>query len=131
MEKVDNINVVNLDLEVIKEETVVNYQAIVYRHNIDHYEHFYKSDRVSGCSHEEVKDQVLKFIFKESGKYGNLTAACPMKVGHYQLRQFRIDAADMPHELPAGKYRFDFMASVPKDGAHHMVYADKYYFTSE
>ena len=122
---------VNLDMEVIKEESDVTYHAIVYRFNVDHYEHFYKSDSISGCSHEAVKDHILQFIFKETNKYGNVTASCPLKIGHYKLHQFKIDAADLPHELPAGMYRFDFMASVPKDGAPHVIYADKYYFTSE
>ena len=75
MEKVDNGNVVNLDLEVLKEEADVSYQAVVYRFNMDHYEHFYESEKVSGCNHEESKDHILKFIFKESNKYGNISAA--------------------------------------------------------
>ena len=32
-----------------------------------------------GCKKEDVKDKVLKFMFTESDKYGNLTAACPIK----------------------------------------------------
>lgn len=130
LEKVDGLNTISLDVEVIKEESDVQYQAIVYRHNVDHYEHFYKSDLESGCTHAEVKDPVLQFIFKESTKYGNLTAACPLKLGHYQLRNFKIDSSDMPHELPAGGYRFDFTAYIKKDGAMHDIYTDKYYFTS-
>lgn len=128
---VDGVNAVNLDVDILKEESDVFYQAIVYRHNEDHYEHFYKSDLESGCTHEAIKDPVLTFIFKESKKYGNVTEACPLKVGHYELRSFKIDSTDMPHQLPAGSYRFDFTASVKKDGALHDIYTDKYYFTSD
>lgn len=130
LELVDGTNTVNINIDIIKEETDVQYQAIVYRHNIDHYEHFYKSDLEGGCSHDTIKDPILVFIFKETKKYGNITEACPLKVGFYALKQFKIDSADLPHELPAGSYRFDFTAYVKKNGAIHDIYTDKYYFTS-
>lgn len=95
----DGIHVVNLDLQVLKEESDVSYMATVYRHNVDHYELVYKSELVSGCSHEELKDPILQFIFKESKKYGNITEACPLKVGHYGLRGFKIDSDDLPHQV--------------------------------
>jgi hypothetical protein len=129
LEAVNGINTVNLNIEILKEETDVWYQAMVYRYNVDHYEHFYKSDLQSGCSHDEIKDPVLKFIFKESTKYGNITAACPLKVGHYELKNFVIDSADLPHELPAGSYRFDFTAFIKKSGELHDIYTDKYYYS--
>lgn len=121
----------NLDIEILKEESDVFYQAVVYRHNMDHYEHFYKSDLESGCSSETIKDPILLFIFKESKKYGNVTAACPLKVGKYQLRNFKIDSSDMPTQLQAGSYRFDFSAYIKKNEMMHDIYTDKYYFTSE
>lgn len=130
LKAVEGINVVDLDFEVIKEESDVQYQATVFRHNVDHYEHAYKSAMESGCTHEEVKDPVLLFIFKESKKYGNLTEACPLKIGHYQLRNFKIESDDMPHQLPAGSYRFEFSAYIKKDGQLHDIYTDKYYFTT-
>lgn len=126
---VDGSNVVDIDIEVLKEETDISYQATVYRFNVDHFEHFHKSAMEGGCSHDAIKDPVLNFIFKESSKYGNLTAACPLKVGHYQLRNFKIDTAEMPHELPAGSYRFEFTAYIKQDGMLHDIYTDKYYFT--
>lgn len=125
----DGANVVNIDIDVLKDESDVQYQATIYRHNVDHFEHFYKSDLESGCSHGDIKDPVLVFIFKESVKYGNLTEACPLKVGHYQLRNFKIDSADLPHEVPAGNYRFEFSAYIKKEGQLHDIYTDKYYFT--
>lgn len=126
----DGANVVNIDIDVLKDESDVIYQCTVYRHNVDHYEHFYKSDLESGCNHGDIKDPVLVFIFKESQKFGNITEACPLKVGHYQLRNFKIDSADMPHEMPAGSYRFEFSAYIKKDGQLHDIYTDKYYFTA-
>lgn len=131
LEAVDGINTINLDLTVLKEETDIEYQAVVYRFNVDHYEHFYKSDMETGCSHETVKDPILTFIFKETTKYGNITAACPLKVGHYALKNFKIDSSDLPHQLPAGSYRFDFTAYIKKSGQMHDIYTDKYYFSSE
>jgi hypothetical protein len=128
----------------------VYYQIAVYKFNLDHYEYFYKSEVESGCTHEEVKDPILVFVFKESNKYGNITAACPLKVGHYQLRGFKIgeivfrkltfdfelvyifylDSDDLPHQnIPSGSYRFDFTASIKKDSKMHDIYTDKYYFT--
>ena len=108
-------------MEILKEESEVDYQIVVYLHNVDHYEQFYKSPLENGCSHEHIKDPILTFIFKESDKYGNVTSACPFKVGHYQLRNFKIESDDMPHKLPAGSYRFDFTAFVKKDGQMHDV----------
>lgn len=130
LEKVDNINVVNLDLDVLQEESDVEYMATVFKHNIDHYELVYKSEMISGCTHAEIKDPILKFIFKESEKYGNITSACPLKVGHYELRGFKIESGDLPTELPSGSYRFDFSAFVKMNGFLHEIYTDKYYFTS-
>jgi Protein of unknown function (DUF1091) len=130
LEAVDGINTVNLNLEVLKEETDVEYQAVVYRHNIDHYEHFYKSDMETSCAHGTIKDPILQFIFKETEKYGNVTALCPLKVGFYALKNFKIDSGDLPHQLPAGNYRFDFTAFIKKSGQLHDIYTDKYYFTS-
>lgn len=126
----DGVHVVNLDLEVLKEESDVHYMATVYRHNVDHFELVYKSELVSGCTHEEYKDPILKFIFMESEKYGNLTAACPLKVGDYQLRGFKIESNDLPHQLPAGSYRFDFSAFVKMGEFLHEIYTDKYYFNN-
>lgn len=127
---VDGVNVVDLDIDIIKDESDVQYQAIVLRHNVDHYEHFYKSAIEGGCTHEAIKDPILNFIFKESIKYGNMTEACPLKIGHYQLRNFKIESDDMPHQLPAGSYRFEFSAFIKKDGQSHDIYTDKYYFTT-
>lgn len=129
IESVDGINTVHLDVDILKEESDVQYQVIVFRHKDDHYEQFYKSNYESGCTHEEIKDPVLNFIFKESSKYGNITAACPLKIGHYVLRNFKIDSADLPHQLSPGSYRFDFSAYVKNDGQMHEIYTDKYYFT--
>ena len=128
LQAMDGMNTVNLDVEVIKEESDVTYQAVVYRHNVDHFEHFYKSDMESACTHEAIKDPILVFIFKESMKYGNLTQACPLKLGKYQLRNFKIDSDDLPHELPAGDYRFEFTAYMKKGANLHDIYTDKYYF---
>lgn len=129
MNSVDGVNVVDLDIEVIKEQTEIEYQAVVYRHNVDHYEHFYKSALESGCTHDALKDPILNFLFKESMKFGNVTAACPLKVGHYQLRGYKIDTTDMPHQLAPGGYRFEFTAYIKKDGMQHDIYTDKYYLT--
>lgn len=129
LKNVESINVVDLDVDVIKDESMVQYQATVYRHNVDHYEHVYKSALESGCSHGNIKDPILNFIFKESMKYGNITEACPLKLGHYQLRNFKIDSDDIPHQLPAGSYRFEFSAFIKKDDQLHDIYTDKYYFT--
>lgn len=129
LQAVDGMNVVDLDVEIIKEESDVQYQATVFKHNVDHYEHMYKSAMESGCTHEAIKDPVLNFIFKESKKFGNITEACPLKIGHYQLRGFKIESDDMPHQLPAGSYRFEFSAYIKKDGQLHDIYTDKYYFT--
>lgn len=125
----DGASVVDIDAEVVKDENDVQYQATVFRHNVDHYEHYYKSTIESGCTLDAIKDPILSFIFKQSSKYGNMTAACPVKVGHYQLRNFKIDSAEMPHELPAGSYRLEFSAYIKKDGQMHDVYTDKYYVT--
>lgn len=81
-------------------------------------------------STEAIKDPVLSFIFKETKKYGNVTDVCPLKKGHYVLRNFKIDSGDLPHELPAGSYRFDFTAFIKKKGELHDIYTDKYYFTA-
>lgn len=124
------MNTLDLDIDILKEESDVEYQVVVWRHNVDHYEHFYKSDMESGCAHGSIKDPVLSFMFKETMKYGNITEACPLKAGHYQLRNFKIDSTDMPHELAPGSYRFEFSAFVKKDGKLHDIYTDKYYFTS-
>lgn len=125
---VDGVNVVDIDADVLKDENDIEYQATLFRHNVDHYEHFYKSPIESGCTIDTIKDPILVFIFKESMKYGNVTAACPVKVGHYQLRNFKIDS-DLPHELPAGSYRFEFSAYIKKDGQLHDIYTDKYYIS--
>ncbi|XP_070509015.1 uncharacterized protein [Chironomus tepperi] len=130
LQKVDNLNVVNLDLDVLQDETDVQYMATVFKENLDHYELVYKSELVSGCTHEEINDPILKFIFKESEKYGNVTQACPLKVGHYTLRGFKIDSEDLPHQLPSGKYRFDFSAFIKMNGFLHEIYTDKYYYLS-
>lgn len=116
--------------DVLKEADGVIYQAVVFRHNVDHYEHFYKTDLENDCNHEAIKDPVLSFILKESKKYGNITEVCPLKLGHYQLRHFRIDSADLPNELPAGQYRFDFSAYIKRKDELHDIYTDKYYFTA-
>lgn len=126
---VDGLNVVDLDIEVIKEDKDVAFQAAVYRFNVDHYEHYYKSPLESGCNHKDLKDPMLNFLFKESVKYGNLTEACPLKIGHYQVRGFKVDTADMPQQLPAGMYRFEFSAFIQKAGSFHDIYTDKYYLT--
>lgn len=130
LHEMEGVNVVDLDIEVLKEEPEVHFQAVVYRHNVDHYEHVYKSALTSGCTPEAIKDPVLLFIFKESMKYGNLTEACPSKIGHYQLRNFKIESTDLPHELSPGSYRFEFSALVKKDGQLHDIYTDKYYFSA-
>lgn len=129
LKSVDGINVVDVDIEVIKEHSEVGFQAVLYRHNVDHYEHFYKSEMEFGCTHDALKDPILNFIFKELLKYGNLTEACPLKLGHYQMKGFKIDTADMPHQLQAGSYRFDLSACVKKSGVSHDIYTDKYYVT--
>lgn len=121
---------IDIDLEIIKESPELQYQAVIYRLNEDHFELFYKSDLESSCSHEAINDPILKFMFKESQKYGNITEACPSKVGHYQIRNFRIDPADIPQQIAPGSYRFDFTAYVKVDGKQHDIYTDKYYFTS-
>jgi len=132
VEVVDGIGGVNMDMDVLKDESDVGYKIVVFRHNVDHYEHFYKSDMVSGCTGATMKDPVLLFIFKESMKYGNITAACPLKIGHYELRGFKIENSDLPHgQLPAGSYRFDFSAHVKDGGEMKEIYIDKYYFTTD
>lgn len=52
------------------------------------------------------------------------------EIGHYSLRSFTIDTGDLPHELPAGEYRFDFTAYVKKNSQLHDIYTDKYYFAA-
>ncbi|KAG5667293.1 hypothetical protein PVAND_015279 [Polypedilum vanderplanki] len=115
LEKADNIHV---------------YMATVYRENDYHYELVYKSELVSGCTHEEIKDPILQFIFKESTKYGNVTEACPLKVGHYVLRGFKIDSDDLPTQLPQGAYRFDFSCFIKMSDFMHEIYTDKYYYNN-
>ena len=129
LQTVDGTNVVDIDIDVIKEQADVEFQGVVYKYNMDHYEHFYKSDLESGCTHDAVKDPVLNFLFKETMKFGNITAACPLKVGHYQLKGFKIDTDDMPTKLAPGSYRFEFTAYLKKSGALHDIYTDKYYIT--
>lgn len=51
LEVVDGINTINLDIDVLKEEEGLIYQASVFRHNVDHYEHFYKTDLENDCNH--------------------------------------------------------------------------------
>lgn len=131
LEKVDGINTVSLDIEILKEENDISYQVVVWRHNVDHYEYFYKSELTSGCTHETIKDPILTFIFKELDKYGNITAACPLKVGFYSVRGFKIDNADLPHQLPSGEFRFDFSSYIKIGDMPHEIYTDKYYFTTE
>lgn len=124
---VDGLNVVDIDIEVIKEQTDVEFQATIYRHNVDHFEHYYKSVMESGCTRDAFKDPILIFLMKESKKHGNITEACPLKVGHYQIRNFNVDTDDMPHQVPVGSYRFEFTAFVKKAGANHDIYTEKYY----
>jgi hypothetical protein len=130
LEEADGMHVVNLDVEVLQDETDVFYMATVFRESVNHFQLVYKSELVSGCTHDEITDPILKFIFKETTKYGNVTAACPLKVGHYVLRGFKIDSDDLPHQLPEGSYRFDFSCFIKMSGFMHEIYTDKYYYNN-
>ncbi|KAH8261060.1 hypothetical protein KR044_002810, partial [Drosophila immigrans] len=70
-----------------------NYQSIFSRH-------------VDVCGMvSAVKDGLLKSWFKSMSKYGNFMANCPVEVGHYYLRDWRMGSSMMHKFLYPGDYR--------------------------
>lgn len=129
-EVVDGLNTVNLDIEVLKDGEGLVYQANVFLKNDLNYSQYYKTEVENDCNDETINDPILNFILKETKKYGNITEVCPLKKGRYIMKNFKIDSDDLPHQLSAGSYRFEFIAFIDKNGNLHNIYTAKYYFTT-
>jgi Protein of unknown function (DUF1091) len=54
-----------------------------------------------------VQFDILKTLFLQLQKYGNMTSPCPMEAGNYYLKNLQIDDSEfgaLISAFPAGKY---------------------------
>ncbi|KAL5290826.1 hypothetical protein ACFFRR_010298 [Megaselia abdita] len=94
-----HINVLNsiddiiLKFEVLMEATEGNFTSVLKR-NV-HFCKFLKSHSI---------DPVLRIIYEDIIKYGNLMKTCPIKKGIFYLHDYRIDEEMLPSYVPEANF---------------------------
>lgn len=78
------------------------------------YNEVIESDEVSMCNIAENENPLVKFIYKELVKTGNLTKACPVVKGHYYIHGLTVAESDVPIPLPSGKFSLEVNGTVVK-----------------
>ncbi|KAH8364638.1 hypothetical protein KR084_009342 [Drosophila pseudotakahashii] len=61
-------------------------------------------------------DPLLRGIYEDLLKHGNLFKECPIRSGTYSLTNYRVDEEMLPSFLPEAKFRFGMVISKPKSG---------------
>lgn len=82
------------------------------------------------CKVQDYEDPIVKFIYNQLEKFGNITATCPPKKGHYYVHGFKIQESDFPLPLPYGEFRLDLNSSfMDNDVEKKIAYSELYFKT--
>ncbi|XP_016997917.2 uncharacterized protein [Drosophila takahashii] len=61
-------------------------------------------------------DPLVRVIYEDLQKHGNLFKECPIRSGTYSLTNYKVDEEMLPSFLPEAKFRFGMAISKPKSG---------------
>ncbi|XP_017042210.1 uncharacterized protein LOC108088768 [Drosophila ficusphila] len=61
-------------------------------------------------------DPLMRLIYEDLLKHGNLFKECPIRSGTYSLKNYKVDEEMLPSFLPEAKFRFGLQISKPKGG---------------
>lgn len=71
---------------------------------------------------------LISFVYKEMVKAGNMTSACPVKIGHYFLHSFGIEESDMPVSLPSGNFKIELNGTMHEHDKDTPIFVSDIYF---
>lgn len=80
------------------------------------------------CSIRDHEEPLVQFLHREMEKFGNISNACPPKIGLYYLHGFFIKQNDFPIPLPNGEFRLDVNSSFMDDGVEKKIASSELYF---
>lgn len=61
-------------------------------------------------------DPILKIIYDDIVKYGNLMKSCPVKKGIFYIHDYRIDEEMLPSYVPEANFRVILELTLPNKG---------------
>ncbi|XP_016959324.1 uncharacterized protein LOC108030783 [Drosophila biarmipes] len=61
-------------------------------------------------------DPLVRGIYEDLLKHGNLFKECPIRSGTYSLSNYKVDEEMLPSFLPEAKFRFGLVILKPKSG---------------
>lgn len=87
-----------------------------------------KPEPINMCTIRDHEEPLVQFLHREIQKFGNITNACPPKIGTYYLHGFSINQNDFPIALPSGEFRLDLNSSFLDDGIEKRIASNQLYF---
>jgi Protein of unknown function (DUF1091) len=63
----------------------------------------------------------MKMILDQVTKYGNIPDGCPIKKGHYSVKDFHMEDFSVPSVVPKGDYRVDVKLN-DENGETKLIY---------
>lgn len=64
----------------------------------------------------EKKSVLLKLVWDEVGRFGNLPKACPIKKSTVEIKDFTPDKDMIPAALPGGEYHINIYGELQREG---------------
>ena len=92
------------------------------------YNSIIKPEPINMCTIRDHEEPLVQFLHREIQKFGNITNACPPKIGIYYLHGFTINQNDFPMLLPSGEFRLDLNSSFLDDGIEKKIASNQLYF---
>ncbi|XP_037721893.1 uncharacterized protein LOC119554879 [Drosophila subpulchrella] len=65
---------------------------------------------------QRSSDPLVRGIYEDLLKHGNLFKECPIRSGTYSLTNYKVDEEMLPSFLPEANFRFGLAISKPKSG---------------
>lgn len=95
------------------------------------YQAMIKSGQVNMCEFfkKPERDPFLKILLETINKYGKMINRCPVKRGHFYLKDFIMDSNNLPPFTPVGDYKVDYSVSMKTKTEIIVIYRMIWYAT--
>lgn len=90
-----------------------------------------KSGQINLCDFlkKPDRDPFLKVLMETLSKYGKMINHCPVKRGHFYLKDFIMDSNNLPAFTPLGDYRVDYSVTIKTKTDSIVLYRMSWYAT--
>ncbi|CAO1351005.1 unnamed protein product [Diamesa serratosioi] len=128
VKEIDGQSIMNIDAESFFDGDDIILNVAIWSKIDGQYNPIIKPAPINMCSIRDHEEPLVQFLHREIEKYGNITNACPPKIGLYYLHGFSIQQNDFPIPLPNGEFRLDVNSSFMDDGIEKKIASSELYF---